>query len=255
MVDKSTEPSQFDWPRGVVIAVGVTAFIGVFRPFGIHIETALDVLAVLGFAPLNFAAILLAHRIPAQPVGMLMRTGAIILANMIYGFSIGGGASWSIAFSVAFVAALVVGAVALWNRERALHREVIELRHAAKKTRDDMITLHGDGAREILRLRIGDLFFISAKGNYAEVCYWREGAAKTTLLRASLKALALQAGDDTLKPSHRSFLVNLRAAQRIVADGGRMTIEFPGGVTAPVSRRYHHAIRTAALDAAPTVPR
>lgn len=254
MVDTSTERTRFDWRRGGVIAIGVTAFIGIFQPFGVSIKTASDLIAVLGFAPLNFAAIMLVHHLPVRRAIMVVRTGAIIIANLIYGFFTGGGASWSTALSVAFVSALVIGAVTLWNRERAFHREVIELRQAAGKARDDTITLRGEGAREILRLRARDLRFIAAKGNYAEVAYLLDGAANTTLLRASLKALAVQAGEEKLQRCHRSFLVNLDAAQRIVCDAGRMTIEFPGGATAPVSRRYHDAIRTAALDGAPSVP-
>lgn len=248
------DPTPFDVRRGAVIAGGVTAFILIFRPFGIMIATLADLIAVLGFAPLNFAAIMLAHRIPGPRSAMILRAGAIILANLTYGFFIGGGASWSIAVAVAFVSALVIGAVALWNRERALNREVIELRQTAHMTRDETITLRGEGVREILRLRIQDLHFIAAKGNYAEVAYLQDGAPNIVLLRASLKGLAAQAGEGTLQPCHRSFQVNLGAAQRIFTGGGRMEIEFPGGARALVSRRYRDAIRAAVSPNAPAVP-
>lgn len=254
MTDNSSALIEFDWRRGAIIAGAVTAFIAIFRPFGISISTATDLMAVFGFAPLNFAAIMLAHRISIGAAAHVIRTGAIIAANLIYAFFIGGGASWSTGIGVAFVSALVIGAVTMWNRERALHREVIELRQAATATRDDFITLCGEGEREILRLRATDLLFVAAKGNYAEVNHLKDGALTDTLLRASLKALAAQVADGALIPSHRSFLVNLGAAHRIIAAAGRMTIEFPGGATAPVSRRYRDDIRMAAAQNVSAVP-
>jgi|GEM_PF-6478435 len=254
MTDTTGSAAIFDWRRGAIIAVGVTAFIALFRPFGVSISSPAALALIFGFAPINFAAILLAHKLPAKGAMVFIRPAAVIVANLGYAFAISGGPKLSTAVAVIFVALLVAGAVALWNRERSLHREVIELRRRPGPETDEVIVLRGENDRDMLRLSPRDLLYVAAKGNYSEVAYLRNGAPVTALLRTSLKSIAEQTGEAALTRSHRSFLVNLNAAQRITAKSDIMTIAFPGGVSAPVSRQHRSAIRAAAAKAAPPVP-
>lgn len=249
MTDEPTD-ANFDWRRGGAIALAVTAFLIVFRPFGVTLATPADWIAALGFAPLNFLTIMLVHRLPDRfgPVRAL----PVIGANILYAIFVGGASPMVGVTASVLIAALTAGLVGLWNRERRLADEVVTLRAADRASEPpggaSMIVLRGENDRDILKLQPHRLEFIRADGNYAEVHFQRSDGPTTALLRASLKSLAAQCEGDFLTPCHRSYLVNLAAADRLSIAGGRMTVEFPSGKSCPVSRRYRDAVRARAAD-------
>ncbi len=242
--------SQFPAWRAALIGIAIAGFMLVFRPFGITIANTAAFLVILGLAPLNFATILLVHLAPSRKgwIGLAQRAGAITLANIIYiSLLTAGGAEIASSIKVGLVTLLVIAAVGLWNRERSLHREVLELRTRPLREESELIILRGEGDKEILRLAPDQLRFIKAGGNYIDVHFMKNGTPEKVLLRGTLANVANQAGDGTLIQCHRSYFVNLMAAQRIISEGGRMGIEFASGERVPVSRNFRAAIREAAI--------
>ena len=247
----AADTTKFPPERAAMIAVAIALFMLVFRPFGMVISNPVSVLVVLGFAPLNFVAMALAHMAPphAGRLGAALRIGGIVLANIAYVSIIAGGdAQISSIVKVVLVALLVIATVSFWNRERALQREVLDLRNRAAPSTQETFTLRGENDSEILRLTPATLLYLCANGNYVDVHYIQNGAPEKSMMRATLAGLHAQAPDGVLAQSHRSYLVNLAAAQRLVSAGGRMEIEFPNGAKAPVSRSYKQAIRMAATS-------
>lgn len=247
--DENSPP--FPASRAALIAGGITLFLFVFRPFDLSISNVVEALIVFGFAPLNFIAILAVH-------GFLPRTGrlrpmisttAILTANFAYLiFWSTRPAIFSLVIDVALVAALTIGAIVFWNRQRSLKAEIVELKQSALSQGDgvSLLVLKGEDKNEILRVMPSALLFVQAQGNYVEVHFEKSGEVKTATLRATLANIAEQVGEPYLKRCHRSFLVNLNAALRLVSDRNGMRIEFEDQRIVPVSRSFRETIRSAA---------
>lgn len=250
MSDTPSDQNHFPPQRAAFVALAIVAFMLVFRPFGIVIDSPATLVVVLGFAPLNFAMMLLTHMAPARSgwIGGVQRIGPIILANIVY-IAVLGGERVNAATSVKVIAVglLVVAAVGLWNRERSARQEVLELRARPASSERDLIVLRGEGDKEIVQLAPQALQYIHANGNYVDVHFIKGGAPDSLLLRATLAGVAAQAPDGFLTKVHRSYFVNLAAAHRLIRNGGKMHVEFEGGARAPVSRAFYQSTRAAAL--------
>jgi len=240
--------SGFAARRAATTSLGIAAFLFLFRPFGLSIETIPEALVVAGFAPLNFIAMIGVHRIrlPNRSLSTLAAAALIASANIAYLiFWNAGRAIFPTAANAILIAALTVGAALLWNRHRAMAAEILELK-AAKHDSQSLVILKGENENEILRLPPKALRYAKAQGNYVEVRHEKADGAASALLRATLADLGSQAGEEVLIRCHRSYLVNLNAARRIVSDASGMRIEFHDGESIPVSRAHRSAIRKAA---------
>lgn len=252
MTEMDNSHPQFGFPasRAALIAGAITLFLFVFRPFGLSIDNLAEAVIVFGFAPLNFIAILGAHAFLQHIPRWHAALGAtvIIAANLGYlVFWSSSAAIFSLTVKVFLVAALTIGAVAMWNRLRILNQEVIELkdRQMHRPLGDDLIVLKGDGENEIIRLKLDALRYVKAQGNYVEVSFDQAGEQKTVTLRATLTGIQDQAGEFILHRSHRSFLVNLNAVHCLISDRRGMRLDYGDGQVVPVSRSYREAIRSA----------
>ncbi|MEM9616673.1 MAG: LytTR family DNA-binding domain-containing protein [Pseudomonadota bacterium] len=248
--DSSHPQSGFPASRAALIACAITLFLFVFRPFGLSIDNKAEAVIVFGFAPLNFIAIMSVHAFLQHIQRWHAPLGAtiIIAANLGYlVFWSSSAAIVSLTMQVLLVAALTIGAVAMWNRLRALNQEVIELkdRQTHGTLGDDLIVLKGDGENEIVRLKSDALRYVKAQGNYVEVSFDQAGEQKIVTLRATLAGIQDQAGEFILRRSHRSFLVNLNAVHRLISDRRGMRLDYGDGHVVPVSRSYREAIRSA----------
>jgi DNA-binding LytR/AlgR family response regulator len=216
---------------------------------GLSINSIAEAVIILGLAPLNFLAMLAVHRAPLPPgtIRAAAIAALIALANTFYllYWDVGGDGI-VITAKVGLVTILTVAAVAVWNRQRTLEREVLELKKRPGGNNCDVIVLRGDNDKEILRLAPEALRYVRANGNYVDVHFLNAGAPGKAMLRATLAGIAAQAPQGTLIHSHRSYLVNLTAAQRIISRAGSMEIEFGDGVRIPVSRSFRSAVRGAA---------
>jgi hypothetical protein len=103
-------------------------------------------------------------------------------------------------------------------------------------------------APEVLALDDGavplaEIVFVKAAGNYAEVHTTQRGCL---LVRKPLNELAAGA---PLMRVHRSYIVNLSRARRLVAKtGSRYALELAHGEAVPVSRKLADAVRAALAE-------
>lgn len=237
-------PSPFNTLRAAVIAIAVTLFLAVFRPFEITISSPLEALVVAGFAPLNFAVIYAIHRLPVS-AGWLRTTihvPCLVLANSAY-LAIWSDVSISVGLvvEVTLVAGLAMLVITLWNRERTRY-QAPENKAGGMPLASQPIILRGENDREILHLAPEALTYLSANGNYVDVHYLKNGEPAKTMLRTSLSGLVGQLHQITMTQSHRSYFVNLAAIQRIVSKRGRYEIEFDNGDRVPISRTYKNDV-------------
>ncbi len=250
MTDDVSKP-EFPLWRAALISFGLAGFLFVFRPFGLTIDNWMDALAVIGFAPLNFVAIVAAHHAKRPPILEHAAANAvfIIAANLVYVLFWSSGASFvPTLLQVTLVAGLTIGAIVLWNRHRYLKREVLELRSHQASVPRTTVVLKGENTGEILRLPAESILYAQARGNYVEVHYLSGGEERSALLRATLGAVAEQAPTALLQPCHRSFLVNIQCAERLVSDRDGMRLQFSTGSVVPISRRYRSVIREGVGD-------
>lgn len=237
---KEHEVRPFQIKRSAVVAIGVTVFLFVFRPFGLTVDSAAEVLVLLGVAPLNLLIMFGIHFMPFRLKSWqtVFALCCLLVGNTAYL------AVWSqsaraleIGFSVALVVGLTAMIVTLWNRGRIPEQELPGSDNLALE-RHEPVTLTGNGAQEVLRLTPGEILFMSANGNYVDVHYRSSEGATTAMLRSPLARLASQVPGNLMIQCHRSYFVNLSAARRIVRSRGRTLVEFDQGERVPVSRKF-----------------
>ncbi len=238
--------SGFSWKVSAVIATSIVVFLMLFQPFGMVINSALEVLIIVGLAPLNFAALILLHLapLPRGPIRMLIAALVMVSLNYIY-LALFSAPEASLFLRVMLVGGVAIVAIAAWRRQENLRREVIELRNAPRQASEDIV-LRGESDSEVLTIPRANLRYVEAQGNYARVAWAGSERLSERLLRATLKDIEVFAGGALLR-CHRSYLVNLSEAERIEGNSKGLTIHFPDGVTTPVSRKYVDQIRIAAL--------
>ena len=140
--------------------------------------------------------------------------------------------SWSNFFETLLIIAFCSFAIGLyWRfkfRSRYLAAELEETRQlneqlkAMQAQAGDSRTLIGS-TNESVTLRISDLLYIEAVGNYVKVCHLRDGSVRTDMFRATMKKMeATLQGYPLIVRSHRAFLVNLAQVEQIVAKSGSM---------------------------------
>jgi len=226
--------------RSAVASIGVTAFLFLFRPFGLAIDSMTEALVLLGVAPTSFLLMLIIHALPLrkQPWRTVLALGILVVGNTLYL------AAWSeraysfeTPLAVALVVALTATIVFLWNRGRIPEQE-IDIGNSRDEASASSVIFAGDGEQEILQLAPSELLFLKANGNYVDVHYLQDGLPAKSMLRGSLARLAGQVPEDLLIQCHRSYFVNLSVARRIVRAKGRTFIEFDAGDQLPVSRMF-----------------
>jgi len=235
----------FQLMRASAVALGVVAFLFLFRPFGLTIDSATDAFVLLGFAPLNLLIMFGVHSVPIRIESW--RT-VVALCSLLIG-NTGYLAIWSqstqavpIGLSVALVVGMTVAILTLWNRGRIPEQELPDRRNDAP-VHEEIITLTGAGADEIVRLAPEEILFMSANGNYVDLHYRTSKGVEKTMLRTPLTRLVAQVSGNLMIQCHRSHFVNLSAARRIVRSKGRTLIEFDQGERIPVSRKFRQRVR------------
>lgn len=100
---------------------------------------------------------------------------------------------------------------------------------------------------DTIALRVPDLLYIEAVGNYVKVCRIVGQEVKTDMLRATSKQM-----EEVLRPyptivrCHRAFLVNLQQVEKIVSRAGAMQLLVKHcDDSLPVSRSHMSAIKQA----------
>lgn len=247
MTEATRDP--FTPRRAAIVSAAIAGFLLVFQPLGIRVDTIIEAAIVAGVAPLNFIVMLAAHEISALrgPARAAVVFSAIAGANLAYFLFWSSEASFMpTLIKIALIVMLSAGAIGFWNRYRKLEAEVIELRARPIADAEPVIVLRGEGESEVFQAPASHLLYILARGNYAEITSRRGDDVAKTLFRSSLAALADQSSG-ALTRCHRSYLVNLLQARRLISDRKGMRIALANGEEVPVSRSYRTAIKTALL--------
>jgi hypothetical protein len=96
-----------------------------------------------------------------------------------------------------------------------------------------------DGA-SILRVPVGEILAARGAGNYVEFAL---DDGRRPLMRASMGSVEAQLAPLGFVRTHRSWLVNAAHVRALTAAGsGDFRLDLGGGLTAPLSRRYHAAL-------------
>ncbi len=114
------------------------------------------------------------------------------------------------------------------------------------ETPSETMTLEGTTSEKI-SLRIADLLYIEAVGNYVKVYHWQEGRVRTDMLRATMKQMEDDLQDyPTIVRCHRAFLVNLQQVEKVTSKSGNMLLSLKhNNGSIPVSRSNMAQIRDA----------
>ena len=131
-------------------------------------------------------------------------------------------------------------------------REIAETAEPAAETAtlenclQETLTLTGN-TNDTVTLKVSDLLYIEAVGNYVKVCHLRDGEVRTDMLRATSKQMedALQHVPIMIR-CHRAFLVNLGMVEQVVAHSGSMQLIMKHSHDAiPVSRSNMSQVKEA----------
>lgn len=119
----------------------------------------------------------------------------------------------------------------------SVHDEQASPEHENKAALPPTITLTGTTSESVM-LRIADLLYIEAVGNYVKVYQWREGEVHNDMLRATSKQIEEDlSAYPMIVRCHRAFLVNLQQVEQIVSRSGAMQLVIKHSQeTLPVSR-------------------
>lgn len=236
------------WRLRLLISTGISLFLLLFQPLGLDLWSRDGLVIALGFIPLNIIALTAAHALVGRlglssPVAPILAIAVIVGANLAYVLPLAG-FDPAIGWKVLATALLGMAAVQLWTRSRRDREELIALRRdMAQQGR--VIQLLDDNGTDQVQLSSDTLLFVAAEANYVRVVWQDGGQLREKLLRATLKAIEKQAGG-VLRQCHRSFLVNLGAADQLELRGSSRLIRFGTIAEVPVSKGFLPAIRAAA---------
>lgn len=245
--DQASAARRFPARNAAIIAAGVPAALFLYRPFGLSIDNGAEALVLALLAPVNFAALMAIHMapLPRGPARAVIAAAAMTAVNALYlsAFS-ATGAGLLVQAPLVGIAAFAI--IFIWQRQVRLAEEVETLRAMPAPAAGDL-TFRGEGDREILKAPATAVRYAKAEGNYVRIVWMRDGAPAEILLRTRLADIET-AGEGALVRCHRSWLVNLSAAERVEGGARGMTVHFPEGMTAPVSRNHVAAVRAAIGD-------
>jgi len=247
---------QTDIRRSAVIALGLTAFLAILRPFDINPQGWGGWMALLGIAPVNFALLLMAHQVPASVLGLERRIWvfpAVIAGNAAYVSLISGLEAPGLwLWQILAVGAIVLGAVTIFIRLETYRTELGALQEGSgKPTEHEPIRLTAETGSDLVQLRTHQILTLRAEANYVEIVWREETGIKSKFLRNTLTELIGQAGDKVLMRVHRSWAVNLDQAVTISGTSHRLEIDLGDAVLVPVSRAYVQQVQQAVIDRKP----
>ena len=131
--------------------------------------------------------------------------------------------------------AVVVGV--FWGVERLVKGRVT----AARATAADPFTFDIRDGAKVVRVRIDDILAVRSAGNYVEFLL---ADGRAPLMRATLAAVEARLAPHGVARTHRSWLVNTGRIEEIEpARSGDFRLSLPGGVEAPLSRRFRPALK------------
>lgn len=260
--------------RSAALAGGiVAAFLLVFQPFQIEVNSWFSFWAITGFGAVTFLMSLL--------VELLLRRFIMeyFKGNLAFGFMYAANISFiaigNLLYSIvmfdnsnahflellfwALVYTALVGLIPLtfffilhfWKKHEAAQQKIAEqaeIIEVAEKSKG-VLALEGDGRGEILKLNGDQILYLQAQDNYVIIQYLDNHLLKNHLLRASLSKLEKQLAGTTIKRCHRSFLVNMDKVKTIRKGSNNLQLLLNDTSDAiPVSQKYADEIKTTFLS-------
>jgi hypothetical protein len=247
---------QTDIRRSAIIALGLTAFLAILRPFDINPQGLQGWLALLGLAPVNFALLLMAHQVPASVLGLERRIWifpAVLAGNAAYVSLISGLEAPGLwLWQILAVGAIVLGAVTIFTRLETYRVELGALREGSGEPAERKpIRLTSETGGDVVQLRPNQILSLRAEANYVEIVWREESGIKSKFLRNTLTELLEQAGAEVLTRVHRSWAVNLDQAITVSGTSHRLEIDCGDAVRVPVSRAYVPQVQQTVKDRKP----
>jgi hypothetical protein len=128
------------------------------------------------------------------------------------------------------------------NREMQTAEAPVPTRHVIERP---MVVLQGEGQKERLELRADEILYIAAADNYAEVFHRVGGVTASTLLRSSLKNMEQQlSAFPSFFRCHRVYVVNLDLVARVSGNAQGLRLHLQGMEDPlPVSRSLTQTIK------------
>lgn len=256
--------------RDVFFSAFLTAFILIFRPFGLDLYPYSEsyIIAAYGLIALFtgiLADTLFYNTLPFAREEKRWTTGKNILMGIAYlvlfgtacfcyavaidafPFSIAG--YLKVQLYVTLCAIVPIGAYTLIRQNYLLVRNRNEAdildnalsaeQHIQKNEKyPETIRLTGENKNEVLELSLQSILYITAQDNYSEIVYLDETALKRELLRSSLSRTEHMLTEyPLLFRSHRSFLVNLSKVIKVKGNAQGYLLVLDGtSATIPVAR-------------------
>jgi DNA-binding LytR/AlgR family response regulator len=262
----SDNPSRI-WVTALATALFVSFFLFLFRPFGLQSLPPTEApLLIGGYGMITFICVILNLFMAPLLLPQVFReerwtTGHefIFLMWIVMTIGVGNAVYTAVAFGrsltlltilyfqliTLMVAVFPVSFILLLKQNRLLRKNQEHAKELSDRIRryqksddEDIITLTGQNAGDLLSLPGKDILYINAADNYIDVGYLKEGAETRKLIRSSLKTARDQVRThSSLYRCHRSWIVNLDKVIRVTgnAQGYRLILEGTS-VNVPVSR-------------------
>lgn len=107
------------------------------------------------------------------------------------------------------------------------------------------VCMIADNEKDKFEIRLTNLIYIEAVGNYVQIYYLKEGGIKNVLLRSSLKRLELQLVEfSSLVRCHRAFIVNMNQIDKVTGNSQGLKLSLKkSDIEIPVSRNYSKELK------------
>ncbi len=242
------------------ISVFVVLFLAVFEPFGIHTLESNQFLICLGFGVVSFLASVVYEfffvKVLRAKGGVsnftygrwiVYLSGAMVcisLANFLFiRLTLFDDIQWNLypymlraTFAIGFFPTILIGAIALLNKEQKYQTIAAELDSDGALDSDSEATI--DTA--LFDIPIAQIRYIEAMQNYINIGYLDpDGEFKQQMERATLKRVLDDLVSDSILRCHRSYVLNKAFISSISGNSQGLLVSLNGSdKKIPVSRSY-----------------
>lgn len=252
--------------RALGVSVFVVAFLIVFRPFSLTLETIAQVTIYLGLGAVMLTILALNHYVvfPLISGWKLSKGHTTLVSNLVrfwFLLSMMLGIyfylsaflekppeqlmNWSLLVKIGLVGSIPFALMALIRKQRTLKRQLYELR-ACPRGSDTAIVMQSANGKDQLRLDRGDVLFVRAEDNYVAIAHRTRHRVEEALLRGTLSTFEDLLADKGFVRCHRSYLINLSAIRRLRRRAGTsVAVLKAGNLSIPVSRSCMPVLRRA----------
>ena len=262
----------------ILISIFVGGFLVLFQPFGLQSSNIPGKIFVLlgyglvNFVVLSFDLLLLPLFLPRLFSERKWKVGHQVVFLLFIVFTVGlgnyyytryffnfpsGGVRGVILFQLytLIIAIFPITVITMTNYNRHLKRNlamagdmnnsVEEMVQSAGKM-DATVRIPMSSKDEGLNVKLSDLFFLQAEGNYIKVYRKVDGKITSTVIRSTMKMIesALKDFFPPLVRTHRSYIVNIGLVEEVRGNSQGLLLQLQGLTEkVPVSRAYARRVK------------